>query len=455
MQARQVKTIDDAKNLVNSRGISHVKVGVFDIDGILRGKYMSKQKFLASLDHGFGFCDVILGWDSFDRLYDNVSYTGWHSGYPDANVRILPDTCRDLPFENDGLFFLAEFSGASQLICPRAVLRRTLDKAASMGFKVLAGFEYEFFVFNESPASIREKHFQDLQPMTSGNFGYSVIRNSVETQTYQLLLKLGEQMDFPIEGLHEETGPGVMEAALAYDYALSAADKAALFKTFSKVALQRENKMATFMARWSEDYPGQSGHIHLSLVNKNNEAVFFDKNLPHNMSQIMQQFIAGQQQLMPELMAMIAPTINSYRRLVPGLWAPTAATVGVDNRTCAIRIIAGSEKSQRLEYRIAASDANPYIILSAVIASGLYGIEHQLKLSDLVKGNAYDQQFDKLKPLPVDLWQAAQVLKTSKMARQYFGDDFIEHFVATREWEVREFRKHISKWELERYFEII
>ena len=169
----------------------------------------------------------------------------------------------------------------------------------------------------------------------------------------------------------------------------------------------------------------------------------------------MQNFVAGQQKLMPEFLAMIAPTINSYKRLVPGSWAPTEASVGVDNRTCALRIIKGSEKSQRVEYRIAAADANPYLVLAAVIASGLWGVENKAEIQDMVVGNAYDKKFPDDLLLPRTLWDAAQSFKASSIARQYFGDKFVEHFSASREWEEREYRKHISQWELERYFEII
>jgi len=165
------------------------------------------------------------------------------------------------------------------------------------------------------------------------------------------------------------------------------------------------------------------------------------------MSDTMRHFVAGQQKLMPEFLAMIAPTINSYRRLIPGLWAPTDASVGIDNRTCAIRIISGSEKAQRLEFRIGAADANPYVILSAVIASGLWGIENKAEIESMVEGNAYEQPFPEHLKLPETLWDAAQRFKQSSVAREYFGEAFVEHF--------REFRKHISQWELERYFEII
>lgn len=455
MEAREVKDISQARKIVEERGLGYIKVGVFDMDGVMRGKYMSKEKFLSSLESGFGFCDVVLGWDVKDQLYDNVSYTGWHTGYPDVPVRVIPESCRELPLEDNMLFFLGEFTDKAEAICPRGTLQRVIQKASDMGFDVVSAFEYEFFVFNETPHSIREKNYHNIEPLAPAEFGYSVIRNTVESETYLSILKLAEEMDFGIEGLHEETGPGVLEAAITYDQAINSADKAALFKTFTKIALQKQNKMATFMAKWSPDYPGQSGHIHLSLWDKQGKSLFYDGAQDNNMSQTMRHFVAGQQKLMPELLAMVAPTINSYRRLIPGFWAPTEASVGIDNRTCAIRIIPGNEKSQRLEYRIAAADANPYIILSAVIASGLWGIENKAEIDGLVTGSAYDQKFPDHLKLPATLWDAAQKLKASSMARDYFGDEFVDHFAASREWEEREFRKHISQWELERYFEII
>jgi len=455
MDARDVVDASQARQLVIERELSHVKVGVFDVDGVLRGKYISREKFFSALDNGFGFCDVVLGWDVKDQLYDNVSYTGWHTGYPDASVRIVPDTCRNLPLEGDALLFLGEFSNQAEQVCPRNLLKRVLTKASDMGMELFSAFEYEFFVFNETPHSVREKNYRNMVPMAPAEFGYSMIRSSAESDTYQMLLDLSKKMDFDLEGLHEETGPGVLEAAITYKEALRSADDAALFKTFTKVALQKQNKMATFMARWSPDYPGQSGHIHLSIRDKAGKALFHDATQAHNMSRTMRQFVGGLQKLMPEFLAMIAPTINSYRRLVPGFWAPTEASVGIDNRTCAIRIIPGSEKAQRLEYRIAAADANPYVILSAVIASGLWGIEHEADIEVMVAGNAYDQKHAEHLRLPTNLMEAAQRFKASDIARDYLGDEFVDHFAASREWEVREFRKHISHWELERYFEII
>src|SRR3990167_9483833 len=247
LNPRDVKTREDAQKIVEERKLTHVKVGVFDIDGVMLGKYMSRNKFFGALEHGFAFCDVILGWDSKDKLYDNAKYTGWHTGYPDAKVRILPESCRELVFEDNQLLFMAEFEGPAQKICPRALLRRTIEKAASMGFDAFAALEYEFFMFDETPDSVRAKGFRNLKTITPDFFGYSIIRNSVHAELYHQILNMGEVMDFPIESLHTETGPGVIEAAIAVDNATAAGDKAALFKTFMKILAQRNAMMATFM----------------------------------------------------------------------------------------------------------------------------------------------------------------------------------------------------------------
>jgi glutamine synthetase len=455
VKPREVRTVADARKIVQERKLTHVKVGLFDVDGVMRGKYMSRDKFFSALDGGFGFCDVVLGWDSQDQLYDNVKYTGWHTAYPDAPVRILPATCRELPMEPGMLLFLAEFAAPADALCPRGVLRRVLEKAKSQGFEARSALEYEFFLFDETPHSAREKHYRDLRAITPGYFGYSMLRSSVHADFYHELLATCEEMDMALESLHTETGPGVVEGAIGVDEALAAADKGALFKTFVKVLAQRRGWMATFMAKWSTDWPGQSGHIHVSLKTKTGKSAFYDARAAHHMSRHMRQFVAGQQALLPEFLAMVAPTVNSYRRLVPGYWAPTTASWGVENRTCALRVIPGSEKSQRVEYRIAAADGNPYLALAAAIASGLHGIEHDLDLPEPITGNADTLGGPARLRLPATLWEAAQRFKASKAARAAFGDAFVDHYAATREWEEREFRKHVSDWELARYFEII
>jgi glutamine synthetase len=456
VQPHQVKSPGDARAIVEERGLSHVKVGVFDNDGVMRGKYMGRDKFFAALDKGFGFCNVVLGWDSNDQLYDNVKYTGWHTAYPDAPVRLLPGTCRELPLEGNMLLFLGEFAETAETVCPRAVLRRVLARADQMGFGVSAATEFEFFMFKETPESVRAKGYQQLQTLTPGYFGYSVLRSSVLSEFYEALLKLGEDMRFPLEGLHTETGPGVLEAAIQYTEALEAADRGALFKTFTKVLAQRSGYMATFMAKWSKDWPGQSGHLHVSLQNRSDgSAVFHDAAQPHGISQQMRWFIGGQQALMPEVLAMVASTVNSYSRLVPGFWAPTSATWGVENRTAALRVIGGGATSQRVEYRIAAADINPYLALAAAIGSGLWGIENRIEPDAAIEGNAYERKYPAKRQLPRTLTEASEWLAKSRPARELFGEAFVEHFAASREWEDRQFRRAVTDWELARYFEII
>ena len=445
----------DIVEFLTERGIEHVKIGVFDGDGIMRGKYLSREKFLSGLDKPIGFCDVVLGWDSNDQLFDNVKFTGWHTAYPDAAVRLLPDTCRDIPFETKTALFLGEFAGDAEAVCPRGTLRRVLERAKSMGYTVSAAAEFEFFLFEETPQSVRDKGYRQLKTLTPGYFGYSVLRSSVHAELYAEILDMSRSMRFPIEGLHTETGPGVLEAALAHCDALEAADRAALFKTFMKVLAERRGLMATFMAKWSQSLPGQSGHLHVSMRGRGGDSVFHDPAKPHDMSDAMRWFVGGQQALMPELLSMVACTVNSFSRLVPGFWAPTSATWGVENRTTALRVIRGGASSQRVEYRIAAADINPYIALAAAIGSGLWGIEHHIEPDAPVVGNAYAMEHPPGRRLPATLHEAADRLAGSTAARALFGDAFVEHHAATRRWEEREFRRSVTDWELARYFEII
>ncbi|NYT35426.1 glutamine synthetase [Allopusillimonas soli] len=461
MQERTVKTTEDAIALVQASGLTHIKLGLSDIDGVMRGKYMRKDKFLSALRDGFVFCDVVMGWDSEDQLYDNTAFTGWHTAYPDAHAHIDPASCRRLPLEHgpngeEMLFFIGEFEGSAAQVCPRRLLRRVVDRAHDMGFDACAALEYEFFVFNETPHSAREKHYRNLTPWTPGNFGYSILRSTTNSEFYTALCDLTERMDLPMEGLHTETGPGVLEAAIAVDRISDAADKAFLFKTFVKALAERHELMATFMAKWSHLHSGQSGHIHLSLIDRNTgRNVFHDPEQAHHISTLQRHFIAGQQHYMPELMAMYAPTINSYTRLVPGYWAPLEASLGIENRTTALRVIPGSDKSQRVEIRIGSADANPYIALAAGLGAGLLGIRDKLEPEVITSGNAYAQSFPDHLKFPATLWEAAQRLRASSAARELFGDAFVEHMASTREWEERKFREYVTDWELQRYFEII
>ena len=451
------KEIEKIKAYIDEHQIKNIKVAIVDIDGVLRGKYVNMNKFLSALDGGFGFCNVVFGWDSDDVLYKEDSYTGWKDGFTDDLANIDISSFRMLPTEdNKSILFLADFSKSkAAAVCPRSILKKVLKRVDDLGYSATAALEFEFFLFNETPRSLRDKGFQNLTPMTPGNFGYSVLRNSTHANFYHEILSLCEQMGMPLEGLHTETGPGVLEGAIEHSDALRAADNGVLFKTFTKVWAQQHDMIAGFMAKWSTDYPGQSGHIHISLQKKDGTSAFFEKGKDNNISDEMRWFIGGQQKLMPEFLAMVASTCNSYTRLIPGFWAPTAASWGVDNRTCALRAIPGSAKSQRVEYRVSAADINPHLALAAAIGSGIWGIENKIEPMAAVEGNAYEIDFPEEIQLPRTLSQAAEKLKNSKIARELFGDAFVDHYAYTRIWEDEQQRGAITDWQLNRYLEII
>ena len=292
-------TGDAVLDELKKRGTKRVKLGIADMDGVLRGKYLAMDKFASLAAGSAGFCDCIFGWDSADQLYDNTTFSGWHKGFPDAAYRLDLGTRRWLPDEPETPFFLAELvPPAGQRfhpICPRNVLKRVLSAAAERGFEVRLSFEYEFFVFNETPESAREKGYRNLRPLTPGMFGYSVLRTSVNSDLMQQFQDYCEAMDFGLEGFHTETGPGVLEAAIRVAPALEAADKAVLFKTFSKVFFQKRDLMPTFMAKWSLDYPGQGGHVHQSLWDlKGGKPVFHAPDGRSGMSPVMESYVAGQ-----------------------------------------------------------------------------------------------------------------------------------------------------------------
>ena len=457
----------EIKLALQQDNVKYVKVAITDLDGVLRGKYMHVDKFLKSIESGYGFCDVIFGWDSSDALYEfKVSdeqnlFTGWHTGFPDQTVKILLDSKRTIPFEKNTPFFLSELKDGE--VCPRSVLKKVLRLLRESGLKGKSALEYEFFLFNESPISVRDKKFKNLSNFTPGMFGYSLLRSSVHSDLYQEILKMSLVMDFPLESLHTETGPGVLEAAIGVDEALNSADKAVLFKTFMKVLAQRKNLMATFMAKWSEKYPGQSGHIHCSLVDLENKPVFWNEG-GGGMSELMINFLGGLQKYSREFMAMIAPTTNSYKRLCVGAWAPINMTWAKENRTTGFRVIEGSPDSQRIENRLAGADANPYLALAATFAAGFLGIKERLQPTEPTSGEAYTMKTEEAYKVPNTLLEAAELFKNSQAARSVWGDQFVDHFSASRIWEYEQFLKNkplfekeqtISSWELERYFEII
>jgi glutamine synthetase len=455
---------------LEARGVTRAKIGGFDVDGVLRGKYVSMEKLKSALSGGFGFCDVIFGWDIADVLYDSAAVqvgggppkppvTGWHSGYPDAHAVLDPSTARLIPWEPGTAAMLADFrdaEGGPHPACPRSLLRRVIERAAGLGYSAKLGCELEFFMFRETPASLHEKGFQGLQSLTPGMFGYSWVREGQQSKLMRDILDGMRAFDVEIEALHTETGPGVFEVAIRYDDALAAADKAALFKVGMKQIAHEHGLSVTFMAKWNAALPGSSGHLHQSLW-RGGENVFAGGGASDGMSRTLRHYVGGQCALMPELTALYSPTVNTYKRYVPGVWAPLTATWGVENRTTAIRLIGLGTPAARVEYRQTAADINPYIAMATCLAAGLHGIEHEIEPPPAVRGDAGsgDAADPGRQPLPRTLAEATRLLAESKAAREILGEAFVDHYVRTRLWEVRQYERAVTDWELKRYFEAV
>ncbi|GEO09820.1 glutamine synthetase family protein [Segetibacter aerophilus] len=445
------------KQRIENLETDKIKFAVTDIDGVVRGKIISKAKLLKGLEEGLGFCNVIFGWDINDVVYDNTSVSGWHTGYPDAIATIDVDTLRNIPWDDNTPFFLADFSNSKDVsaACPRTLLKRVRQQCLDQGFNPQFAKEFEWFNFSETSQSLKGKNYFNPEPFTTGMFGYSILRLSQNKEFYNDLFKLLQQFKIPLEGLHTETGDGVCEAAIDYTDILEAADRAVLFKSSVKEIASGHNLMACFMAKWSSDFPGCSGHIHQSLWNvEKNTNLFYDDADENRMSELLKHYVAGQLYCLPHILPMYAPTVNSYKRYVEGAWASTSVSWGMENRTTALRVINHNSNSMRLETRVPGADANPYLSLAASLASGLYGIENKLSLDTAsTKGNEYANELNQ--QFPKTLKEATDAMKASDLPDKLFGAGFVDHFIKTREWEWKQFTQKVTDWELKRYFEIV
>lgn len=324
-----------------------------------------------------------------------------------------------------------------------------------MGFNPVFAQEFEWFNFSETPETASKKEYRGLTPLTPGMFGYSLLRSSLKNPFFTDLFELLKKFGVPLEGLHTETGPGTYEAAIVHADALEAGDRAVLFKTAVKEIAYKHGIMATFMAKINENLPGCGGHVHQSLWDKGKKKnLFYNEKDKTKLSDIAKSYIAGQLHCLPFILPMFAPTINSYKRLVEGAWAPTTRTWGIDNRTVALRILNGSSGSCRLETRVIGSDVNPFLAMTACLAAGLFGIRKKMKLKQSSTiGNGYRDYSNGT--IPHTLIEATSQMKDSPLANELFGKEFTDHFTMTREWEWKQHLKAVTDWEYKRYFEII
>lgn len=424
----------------------YVKVGFTDIDGILRGKLISKEKYEKAKASGMGFCDVVFGWDLHDDLVEGQTLTGWHSGFPDKILAPDNTTVRALSFEGDLPFLFADFSKYEKNavdFCPRSILKQIINSTSDSGIRAKVGFEYEWYNLKKE---------QKEEYLSSGMFGYSIQRLGEGSDFFQAIIHHADKSGCRVEGFHTETGPGVVEAALESADPLAAADAAVLFKYLVKIVGGRHGVLPTFMAKCSPNLPGSGCHIHQSIFREDGASLgeLSENGLP----QKLENYLAGLVQLLPDLCVLLAPTVNSYKRLHHGDWAPSKISWGWDNRTTALRIIGDSKETIRIENRVPAPDINPYLALSACLAAGFYGIEEKLTLNHKpIKGSAYEQ--DSATRLPEQLDKAAERFYNNDIISDLFGKAFVEHYYNTRMKEWKKYHSYVSDWEVDRYREIL
>ncbi|UZJ51028.1 hypothetical protein CBS101457_000348 [Exobasidium rhododendri] len=458
-----------------------VKVAGIDIDGVLRGKYMSKKKFLSAAKPGagFGFASVIFGWDVHDLMYPEESpFCTAKEGFADLTACIDLSTYRRIPWENNLPFFLVSFFDSKDKsplkICPRNLLKEVVDKIElQLGCSSIAGLEFEYFHFAETAQGLADKGFANLTELTPGNHGYSMLRTTMNKDYFLDLFDKAADFGIDIEGHHTETGPGVYETALAYDTVGKIADGAVLFKLLAKSIGIKYGIIPTFMAKPYSEHAGTSGHMHVSLrdskTGKNAFAATAEelaaggrKSAAYkdvaNLSLIGEQFLAGLMLGLPDVLPILCPTINSYKRLAGGetFWAPDIHSYGYDSRVASVRILGPpdlEDYATRFEIRIPGADVNAPLALAAIFALGLYGIENKLTLPN---GPVSEMEKSALPRLEKTL-EAATERFTSKdsLAWKIFSKEFVEHYALTRRHEVKLFNTTVTNWERQRYLELI
>lgn len=444
-----VKTSDAISEGQVPENPDHVHIGIFDADANFRSKKVSGRKGARLAESGGLFCDVLYNWDTAEEPQGSGAFI-------DRPTRIDPNSWRAYPFAENEAICISDFTNPFGERSPRNQALKMIDRAARAGFSIHAAFEFEFMVLNETPDSLRKKDFANFEHFSPGNRTYSLLTQAVQHDLLDAFEETMTRLDISLDAVHTELGPGCFEAPLTHAEGIKAADDAALFKNFTKAFFLRQDLMATFMAKLDPGFSGQSGHMHLSLRNiSDGSPVFSDTTKPDGLSQTARFFIGGVVTLMPELLALCSHTINSYKRLVPGAWAPTHASWGVQNRTAALRVINDDPESCRLEFRVPAADTNPHSALAMMIGAGMWGVENGIEPPAPSEGDCYSVQPDPSAYFPSTLADAAQRLAASTVARDLFGSCFIDTFVTMRGYETESYQSQVSPWEIKRYIEVV
>ncbi len=435
--------------------IDTVVIAFPDMYGRPVGKRVTADYFAShAAEHGIECCEYLLAVDVDMTPLPGYRFANWDTGYGDIVCHPDFSTARRIPWLEGTAWVIADLSngsGGPVEVSPRRILRRQLERAAERGLRVLAATELEFYLFRDSYEEAAAKGWRGLVPHTSTIEDYQLLQTSREEY---ILRRIRNEMigaGIPVEFSKGEAGRGQHEVNVTFDEALTAADQHLVFKNGIKEIAAQEGRAATFMAKWTMDDTGSSCHVHTSLSDaESGEPLMADATHATGLSTVGRQFLAGQLAVARELTWCAAPTVNSYRRYVPGSWAPTAVVWGEDNRTCGFRVV-GMGAGRRVESRIPGADVNPYLVLAASVAAGLYGIDHELELGPAYPRNAYEAS--DVPRIPSTLVEAIDELRGSKVAVEAFGADVHHHLLntAVQEWEAS--NRHVTDWELARYFE--
>jgi glutamine synthetase len=444
-------SVQALRDLVAKGQVDTVLVAITDMQGRLQGKRCGARYFVEEvLQHGTEGCNYLLAVDVDMNTVGGYEMSSWERGYGD--LLMAPDlgTLRLLPWLEGTALVLCDvqwLDGKPMPASPRQILKAQLDRLAALGMKAYVGTELEFIVFNDTFEAAWDKKYRGLDPANQYNVDYSILGTSRIEPLLRDIRNSMEGAGLYVESAKGECNLGQQEIAFRYDEALVTCDNHSIYKTGSKEIAAKHGKSLTFMAKYDER-EGNSCHIHLSFRSDDGAAVLAGDR-DHGFSVLMEQFIAGQLACLSELTYLLAPNINSYKRFVPGSFAPTAVAWGLDNRTCALRVV-GHGESLRVENRLPGGDVNPYLAVAALIAAGLHGIENQLELEPKFDGNAYDSD----KPhVPTTLREAAALFVGSKVAREAFGDEMVDHYANAARVELDAYDAAVTDWELTRGFE--
>lgn len=421
-----------------------VHVGQFDLASVFRERRLRRPQFLDWAEDP-RFANVLPYWDIADSLFGGTRY------YTET-VEIDPSSMRRNPSEPGAVSVIAELSGDAKELMPRQVLRRQIERAAAMGFKVDAAFEFEFILLDEDATSVRAKSFAGLEKFAADNKCWSGTTANTHAGFIAALEAELLGHDIALHGLGVELGPGCLEGTLQATEGLRAADDAAFFRLATRAFARKHGKTASFMPYLGNDYPGIGGHICLSLKDAKTGANLFSSPDGHT-NALAGQFIAGMMALVPQAFAMGTGSVNAYRRLAPGSWAPKSLTWAEHPFTVAVRSAPHAGRLARLEFRVPPADCNPYLTMAMMLGAGLEGIEKGLPMPDPVAAQGPDYIPPGAQRFPRDLAEAADRMAASPDVRRIWGEAFTDNYVAACRAEYAALAKAVSAEERARYLE--